>query len=176
MAEAFTEMLTGARNELGRTEEVVAVVLDQPDRIEELYQCFFQSDEWVRLRTASAFKRIWRADVDLFLPYLDGFVRHVSKIVQPSIQWTFAEMCSDLNQYLSGMQRRSAKARVKKYVEGSNDWIVLNRSIAALDAWSVDDEKLKAWLVPKLEDLADDERKSVAARARKTLDRLVEAG
>lgn len=172
MAEPFVDMLRGARNDLGRTEEVVAMVLGDHGRIEELYQCFFQPDEWVRLRTASSFKRIWRADVEVFLPYLDGFVRDVSKIDQPSVQWTFAEMCLDLDRHLTGMQRRTAKARVKTYLERSNDWIVLNRSIDALGQWAAGDPKLATWLTPKLEVLADDDRKSVAARAQKVLRQL----
>jgi len=172
MAEAFVEMLRGDRNNLGRTEEVVALVLAEHDRIDELYQCFFQPDEWVRMRTASSFKRIWRADIALFLPYLAGWVRDVSKIVQPSIQWTFAELCIDLDSHFSVGQRRAAKTRVKTYLSESNDWIVLNRSIEALASWSRGDRKLAAWLVPILETRSADERKSVAGRAQKALDQL----
>jgi len=170
MTEAFVEVLRGARNDLGRTEEVVALVLETPSRIDELYQCFFQPDEWVRLRASSSFKRVWRADVELFLPYLDRFIKDVSKIDQPSVRWTFAEMCSDLDGHLTGMQRRSAKARVKKYLEVSDDWIVLNRSIDALALWSASDPKLAEWMRPKMSVLANDERGTVARNAQKWLD------
>lgn len=172
MPEAFVEMLRGARNNLGRTEEVVDVVLETPQRIDELYDCYFQPDEWVRLRTSSSFKRIWRADKDLFLPYLDRFIKDVSKIDQPSVQWTFAEMCSDLDEHLSWMQRRSAKARIKNYLESSDDWIVQNRSIETLSTWALDDPKLQEWIVPKLEVFASGKRKSVAGRAQNWLERL----
>jgi len=170
MPEAFVEMLRGARNDLGRTEEVVDLVLADPSRIHELYQCFFQPDEWVRLRASSSFKRIWRADEELFLPYLDRFIADVSKIDQPSVQWTFAEMCSDLDARLTGAQRRTAKVRVKAYLDNSDDWIVLNRSIFTLGLWSGDDPKLTAWMRPRLVTLATDDRKSVARSAQKWLD------
>ncbi len=172
MSEAFVEMLRGARNNLGRTEEVVDVVLQNPERIDELYDCYFQPDEWVRLRTSSSFKRIWRADNELFLPFLDRFVKDISKIDQPSAQWTFAEMCSDLDEYLSGAQRRSAKTRIKKYLETSDDWIVQNRSIETLSTWALDDQKLREWILPKLVVFADGERKSVARRAQSWLNKL----
>ena len=175
MAEPFVDMLRGARNNLGRTEEVVAEVLAQPRRIDELYDCYFQPDEWVRLRTSSSFKRIWRADETLFLPFVDRFVKVVSKIDQPSVQWTFAEMCADLAEHLSGMQRRTAKARMKKYLKTSDDWIVQNRSIETLGSWALEDAKLKGWLLPELTEFAASERKSVARRAAQWLQRLQDA-
>ena len=85
MAKTFVEMLNEPKNTLGRTEEVVEIVLKDNRRISELYECYFQPDEWVRLRTSSSFKRIWRADVELFRPFIAGFVAKVSKIDQPSV-------------------------------------------------------------------------------------------
>ncbi len=165
-------MLAGATNSLGRTEEVVAIVLEDPMRIEELYDTYFQPDEWVRLRTSSSFKRIWRADPEMFQPYLAGFVKEVSKIDQPSVNWTFAQMCIDLSDRMSGHQRRSAKATLKRYLEESGDWIVQNTTIEALGNWAVEDEGLSDWLVPKLAKFAAGNRKSVAKRAQQWLLKL----
>lgn len=172
MAEPFVEMLRGERNNLGRTEEVVAIVLATPDRIDELYDCFFQPDEWVRLRTSSSFKRIWRADAELFDPYLDRFIADVSSIDQPSVQWTFAEMCSDLAHRFTAAQRASATKRLQAYVDESEDWIVLNRTVESLGRWSTDDAALATWLTPHLHRLAGDDRKTVARRAQGWLERL----
>ena len=163
-------MLRGDRNDLGRTEEVVAVVLEDPARINELYETYFQPDEWVRLRTSSSFKRIWRADKNLFLPFLERFVNDVSKMDQPSTQWTFAEMCYELDEHLTAKQRRTAETRLKNFLEHSDDWIVQNRSIETLSTWALDDPKLREWIVPKLETFAAGSRKSVAGRAQKWLD------
>jgi len=100
MSEKFVEMLAGATNTLGRTEEAVALVLQSPERIEELYQCYFQPDEWVRLRVSSSFKRLWRADPDLVEPYIPGFIADVSKIDQPSANWTFSQLCLEMQDHL----------------------------------------------------------------------------
>ena len=93
----FVGMLDEPKNTLGRTEEVVEMVLEKPELIEYLYQCYFQPDEWVRLRVSSSFKRLWRADEELVKPYIAGFVSKVSKTDQPSINWTFAQMCEELS-------------------------------------------------------------------------------
>ena len=55
--ESFEEMLTGGHpNSLGRTVEVVALVLADRDRLGELYACYQSDDAVVRLRTSNALK------------------------------------------------------------------------------------------------------------------------
>ena len=59
MAEAFEDMLTGGHpNSLGRTVEVVEMVLANPDRFDELFNCYKSDNAVVRLRTSNAMKRI----------------------------------------------------------------------------------------------------------------------
>ena len=59
MSENFESILSGGHpNSLGRTVEVVDLVLEDRARLAELYQCYFSSDEIVRLRVSSAFKRV----------------------------------------------------------------------------------------------------------------------
>lgn len=175
-AQRFVEMLDEPKNTLGRTEEAVAMVLANPDLIADLYQCYFQPDEWVRLRVSSSFKRLWRADEQLVAPYLDGFVNDVSKINQPSINWTFAQLCSELDHLLSAEQRTTSCLRLKSYLEDSDDWIVQNTSIEALGQWAAadagTDPDLSIWLKPRLETLAQSPRKSVARRAASWIEKL----
>lgn len=166
-------MLNEPKNTLGRTEDAVDMVLAQPALIEDLYQCYFQPDEWVRLRVSSSFKRLWRADEGLVDPYIDGFVTRVSAIDQPSINWTFAQMCLELDHRLSKKQRSTAIVRLKHYLEKSDDWIVQNHSIETLGGWAVEDEALASWLRPQLEDFfRQSTRKSVARKAAKWLETL----
>lgn len=59
MEERFEAMLSGGHpNSLGRTVEVVAKVLERPERFEELFRCYQSDDAVVRLRTSSAMKRV----------------------------------------------------------------------------------------------------------------------
>ena len=58
-AASLETMLTGGHpSSLGRTVEVVETVLDNPERLAELYNCYFTIDEVVRLRTSNAMKRL----------------------------------------------------------------------------------------------------------------------
>ena len=114
MAEPFVEMLRGATNTLGRTEEVTDLVLADPSRAQEVYDLFFQDDEWVRLRAPSASKRLWRADEEIIEPFVEGWVAHVSAIDQPSSQWTFAQFATSATTYspTTSEPERSKRSRL----------------------------------------------------------------
>lgn len=170
--EAFVEMLRGATNSLGRTEEVTAIVIADPTRAVEVYELFFQDDEWVRLRAASTSKRLWRHDIALFEPFIQGWIDHVSALDQPSAQWTFAQMCEECDEFLSEAQRARAIEIVTRYLASADDWIVLNSSMSALGAWAKIRPQLAAEIRPHLKRLSGDNRKSVAKRAAEALAQL----
>lgn len=168
MATRFEALLAGGHpNSLGRTEEVVALVLTQPALFDELFETYRSEDEVVRLRVSSAMKRIERYRRDLILGHLDRFIDEIGELDQPSAQWTLAQLFARVESEMSGSQKRKALALFKRNLEHNTDWIVLNTTMDTLGAWSRDDEALKGWLLPRLDRLADDPRKSVASRARK---------
>lgn len=58
MSESFEEMLKGGHsNSLGRTIEVVDLVLTNPEKLSDLYNCYFSEDEVVRLRILGCLKQ-----------------------------------------------------------------------------------------------------------------------
>ena len=168
-------MLRGATNSLGRTDEVTALVIADPSRAQEVYDLFLQNYEWVRLRAASTSKRLWRHDRELFAPFVQGWIDHVSQLDQPSAQWTFAQMCDECDECddaLSEGQRDRSIEIVSGYLDEADDWIVLNSSMATLATWAKTRPELAAEITPHLERLTQDDRKSVANRATKALGKL----
>ena len=73
---------------------------------------------------------------------------------------------------MTSMQRQQAEAVLKRNLANHNDWIVLNQTMKTLGEWATQDVALKAWLIPHLERLQQDGRKSVAKTAAKTLKNL----
>lgn len=163
-------MLAGGHpNSLGRTEEVVAVVLAHPDRMEELYGCYGSSDAVVRLRTSSAIKRVARARPELVAPFLDRLIGEIGNLDQASAQWTLAEMFGMLAPSMTADQRAGAQAVMQRNLAAHTDWIVLIKSMETLAAWARDDPDLRRWLLPHLTRLKDDGRKSVRTKAARLL-------
>lgn len=171
--ESFEEMLAGGHpNSLGRTVEVVDLVLADRDRLDELYGCYFSSDEVVRLRVSSAMKRVTAAHPDWTMDYMDRLQCEIAAIDQASTQWTLALLFDLTRALLSPQQRSRAVAIMRRNLAHHNDWIVLNNSMKVLGSWAEDDDDLRQWLKPHARRLAEDPRKAVASTARRLLRRL----
>ena len=171
----FEEMLTGGHpNSLGRTVEVVDAVLADRTRLDDLYQCYFSTDEVVRLRVSSAMKRVTIERPDWTMDFIDGLQSEVAAIDQASTHWTLALIFDLLVDRLSPDQHARALEIMKSNLEHHADWIVLNNSMKVLGEWAKRDAELARWLQPHAHRLADDDRKSVASNARKLLDQLGE--
>ena len=180
MSETFEAMLTGGHpNSLGRTLEVVDAVLADQAKLRDLMDTWFSTDEIVRLRVANAVKRVTIEHPDWTMDHMDRLQRDVAAIDQPSTQWTLALLFDLTRDRLGDDQRERAVDIMKGNLAGHDDWIVLGNSMKVLSAWATDDATLADWLVPHLERLSGDPRKSVASRAARLLPamrRLAERG
>lgn len=171
--EPFESMLTGGHpNSLGRTVEVVDIVLADQARLQELYHCYQSADEVVRLRTSSAIKRLTREKPEWLVPYIDPLLTEIAGLDQASAQWTLAQLFELLRPHMTPTQMVQAVAVMQRNLDENNDWIVLNTTMQVLFDWSSGNDDLRAWLHPRLLRLRDDPRKSVAKRAHKLLAKL----
>ena len=169
-SELFEQMLTGGHpNSLGRTIEVVDIVLADRDKLDELFNCYFSGDEVVRLRTSSAIKRVTREHPEWLVPYADRLLDEISKIDQASTQWTLATLFQILFSHMNQVQKDKAQGILKNNLAYHNDWIVLNTTMQTLGEWAQEDAALVDWLKPHLERHSSDKRKSVAKTAKKIL-------
>ena len=175
--ERFEDMLSGGHpNSLGRTEEVVDLVLAEPSRLAELYGCYQSEDAVVRLRVSSAMKRVQAARPDLLISYYDRLIEEIGALDQASAQWTLAILFNVGWPDLTVKQRAQAKALVQRNLAEHDDWIVLNTSMDVLTGWAREDVDLRSWLQPHLDRLCRDARKSVSKRAEKALGALASMG
>lgn len=173
MSARFEAMLAGGHpNSLGRTVEVVELVLANTGRFDELFGCYRSKDAVVRLRTSNAMKRIAAVRRDLLVPYIDRFIEEIGALDQASAQWTLAQLFGNLARDMDKRQRLAALGLMKRNLERHDDWIVLNTTMETLADWAREDAVLASWLRPHLVRLIQDSRKSVASRATKKLDSL----
>jgi HEAT repeat protein len=175
MPEPFAEMLQGGHpNSLGRTEEVVGAVLIDRARLEELFATMADPDEVVRMRVGDALEKVGRQQPGWFLEHVDRLLGDLGQSEQPSVQWHLAQMLQHLRSDLSDDQAQRATELLQRNLTRSTDWIVLNVTMDILSEWANHDRPLAGWLMPELERLRQDKRKSVAKRASKRLAELAE--
>ena len=169
----FEEVLSGGHlNSLGRTLEVVEAVLADRSRLDDLYRCYFSTDEVVRLRVSSAMKRVTIEHPDWTMDFIDGLQSDIAAIDQASTQWTLALLFDLMADHLSTEQRARAIEIMEDNLAHHTDWIVLNNSMKVLGKWAKHDPDLAERLQPHARRLADDNRKSVASNARKLRDQI----
>ncbi len=164
------QLLTGGHpNSLGNTIKVAEMIVAGTRTAAELFGCYESQDAVVRLRVSSAFKRIAKASPELAIPFVDGLLGEVQQLNQPSAQWSTAQIMHTLKNKLTAAQYKKAKQVLKDNLTKSQDWIVLNITMQTLADWAVADadKELTNWLLPKLNKLKSDARRSVAAKANK---------
>ena len=133
MNERFSVVLAegGKTNSLGRAAEVVDCVLGDQNRLEELYDCIFDDDAWVRMRAIDSFEKICRVHPEWFTEYTERLLTDVAVSSQASIQWHVAQLLGEMSLTDSQKQR----AVIWLLDKGSNsqvDWIVASNVMATL--------------------------------------------
>ena len=170
MSESFEKMLTGGHpNSLGRTLEVVELILQDKKRVAELLDTYSSPDEVVRLRVSNALKRICKEHPDWIYPYTDILLSKIAKINQASTQWTLATLFRLLSPSLTIEQKDLAIQHLKHNLDTHKDWIVINTTMETLFTWSKDNPPLTEWLIPRLKKFQQDTHKSISGRATKYL-------
>lgn len=166
-------MLTGGHpNSLGRTIEVVDTVFANPERVEDLYACYRSADEVVRLRVSNGMRRVQAERPDLIVPFYDRLIDEIGQLDQASAQWTLAKLFEVGRSDMTEDQVNRAEALMRRNLAEHGDWIVLNNTMETLALWSREKQELHNWLLPHLNRLSKDPRKSVSKRAQKLLKKL----
>ena len=166
MKEKFEIMLSGGRpNSLGRTLEVVDIILNDEGSLDYLFECYSTDDATVRLRVSNAFKRIFRQKPNWFVGYVDKFQSLVPTLNQPSAEWTLAQLHLEFFNLLNEEQKSKAIDISREQLRNSKDWIVIIQNINFLEKVAEEDESLRHWLLTKLNLISKDSRKAVSKKA-----------
>ena len=173
MNEKFTEMLTagGHANSLGRVNEVIELVLEDKSRLDELYNCLFDEDAWVRMRAADALEKICRQHSEWLKPYINRFQNEFATNTQPSIQWHLAQIYSQVD--LTPDQKQAAIHWLKQLLSTKDvDWIVSANSMDTLVQFTLDGSVAAAEVTPLLKIQQKHKSNAVIKRATKQLAKL----
>lgn len=166
---SFREMLSGGDpRALRGVGAVVELALAEPTRCDELVRCVLDGDdEIVRMRAADALEKVSRARPPLLGPYVPVLLGTMSTIEQPSVQWHVAQMLGRAR--LTPSERTRAAWILRRYLDTSSDWIVLNCSLDAMAGLARQDPDLRGTLLGYLHGSMDSGYRSLSSRARKLL-------
>lgn len=170
---SFEEILAvgGKANSLGRAAEVVAIVLQDKSKLEELYQCTLHEDAWVRMRAIDSVEKVARVHPEWLESYVDTFNKELSESSQASIQWHLAELYAELK--LTARQKKFAINWLKNMIKTTDvDWIVSANSMKTLVQFVQNGSVKQSEVAQLLKIQLDHKSPAVQKRAHKLLETM----
>jgi hypothetical protein len=91
------EMLKGGdRRSIGKSNEVVAMVLKEPGLFDTLYSGLFADDPVIRMRCADAAEKVTAVHLEYLAPYKQSVLKSLAKVEQAEVRWHVALMLARL--------------------------------------------------------------------------------
>jgi hypothetical protein len=173
MPDALADLLAqgGDRRSIGRSTELVADILRAPELFGELIAAMLHHDPLVRMRAADVAEKVTRTQPGLLAPYTQRLLRDIAEVPQHEVRWHVAQMLPRLP--LSPAERQWAVRRLFEYLD-DRSVIVRVCAMQALADLALDDETLRARLLPIIRRLTSTGPPAVRARGRKLMAILVE--
>lgn len=156
----------GDRRSIGRSNQVVKLVLRAPRRFAELIRCMWSDDPIVRMRAADAAEKVSAVQPDLLKPYKAELLGLLVEVEQNELRWHLAQMISRLP--LTKTESLRAAQTLQLYLEDRSS-IVRTFALQALADLSRSDAKLRPLVKEILEQSIVRGTAAMKARARKLL-------
>ncbi len=164
---SFSLMLGGGdRRSIGRSDQVAARVLKQPETFAELIECLWSDDPVVTMRAADAAEKISLQRPDLLKPFKAELLGLADETTQAELRWHLALMIPRLA--LTRTERERAVARLRSFLDDRSS-IVKTFAIQGLVELSQGDSNLRAEMVDLLEQFCCSGTPAMKARSRKLL-------
>jgi len=159
----------GDLRSIGRSEEVVKDVLENPALFGDLLAGLLDSDRVVRMRAADAIEKATREHPEWLRSYKQLLLQKVSLLEDKEIRWHVAQLLPRLK--LSASERNTAVRIVMGYLEDKSS-IVRTLSMQALADLAAQDESCLEEVKPVIEHLSRIGTPAMRSRGRKLLKQL----
>lgn len=164
---AILQRLQGTdRRSIGRSNDVVAEVLAQPDLFGSLFVGMLDNDPLVRMRAADAVEKITAQHPEYLWPFKRPLIHEVAHVNQQEVRWHVAQMFSRLN--LTPKERRVVFTILLEYLDDTSR-IVKTFSMQALADIALHDNNLRPTVVRRLKSLVRTGSPAMKTRGRKLL-------
>ena len=167
-----SELAIGKPNSLGNTLKVVKVVESNSKLFPQLLKLLLHEDSIVAMRAMNATKRLMRADKDFFDPHKEALVKSYSKSKHNVVRLGLITLYFDFVKEFSATELKSIKALTLKWINETEDWMILAQGLKLLEKLAKIDPKVQPELVKVAKVLQKDSRKAVSTKAKNVLSGL----
>ena len=169
MSELLDKLRGGDRRSIGRSPQVVAEVLNNPQQFAELFAGMLSDDPLVRMRAADAVEKISAHHPDWLHPFTRQIIEQVALVDQQEVRWHVAQMFPRLS--LTASQRTRVIDILISYL-ADRSAIVKTFSMQALADLAEDDDRLRPAVIARLEKSTATGTPAMRSRGRKLLIKL----
>ncbi|MGB7815831.1 MAG: hypothetical protein WBL28_05725 [Methylotenera sp.] len=141
----------GDRRSIGRSNEVVALVLGKPELFDVLMSGMLLADPLIRMRCADAAEKITVKHPEYLLPYKHLLINDLSQVEQQEVRWHVAAMLARLP--LNEIEQKRVVEILLSYTNDRSS-IVKTFSMQALADLAMRDNKLKPLVRQHIEELS----------------------
>lgn len=164
------EKLTGGdRRSIGRSAEIVAEVLANPELFDVVFQGMAAPDPVVRMRCADVVEKATRNHPDWLAPYTTPLLTDLASSPQAEVRWHVAQLIPRLP--LDPDQRAMAVALLSGFLTDDSR-IVKTSAMQALADLALQDSDLRPAVINQLEVLTRTGSPAMRSRGRQLLARL----
>ncbi|HKZ69206.1 MAG TPA: hypothetical protein VJ020_03950 [Anaerolineales bacterium] len=159
----------GDRRSIGKSEQVAAEVLANPELFGALFDGMLHADPLIRMRAADAAEKIMAQRPDLLRPYKKKLIGKVAKIDQQEVRWHVALMFPRLT--LTSKERQTVVSILGGYLKDESR-IVKTFAMQALADIAEQDAGLRPAIVKQLQKSTRTGSPAMQSRGRKLLAKL----
>lgn len=156
----------GDRRSIGRSNEVVALVLDEPELFGVLISGMNLPDPLVSMRCADAAEKVTALHPEYLQPYKRMLIEELSRIEQKEVRWHVAAMLPRLP--LTKEEQQRVIDILLSYTNDRSS-IVKTLAMQALADLARRDEKLRPMVLQHIEELCVTETPAMRARGKHLL-------
>lgn len=130
---------------IGKADEVVQDILNDPSLFKEVFEVMLNKDPVVRMRSADAIEKVSAKRPEYLRPFKSKLINQISKIEQQEVRWHVAQMFSYIE--TSKIERNKIIKVLLSYIETDESKIVKTFSMQTLADFAEKDEQIKPRMI-----------------------------
>ncbi len=169
MRKVLEKLAGGGRRSIGRSDEVVSDVLEDPTLFDAVFGSMLNEDPLIRMRSADAVEKITAEYPEYLPPYKEKLIQQVAGTEQQEVRWHVAQMLPRLS--LTWEERAVVLSILLDYLNDESRF-VRTFCMQALADLAEKDPSLRPRVIDLLTHLIKAGTPAMKSRGRKLLDKL----
>ena len=170
MSGILEKLKGGDLRSIGRADEVVHDILENPALFGEVFEGMLSAEPIIRMRAADALEKVSSKHPEYLQPFKTRLIDEVSGVKQQEVRWHVAQMFSYLD--INKSERDKIVEILLSYLNNERSRIVKVFSIQTLADLAHRDEAIKPMVAGSLKEVIKSGSPAIVSRAKKLLTML----